>query len=913
MADEEDVSNLPLTERWSHTSWKVRKAAYEEATQEFKKASDESNPVVSEFTFDSGLWKTAVADSNVAAQQEALAALCAFLQVGGTQACTRTRGYTIVSVVEKGLLGRPAAKASSTEAILMYIELDKPDPVIEELLPLLGHKLAKVIAATLSILTTIVHAYGCKTIEPKLIIKQLPKAYGHADKNVRSEAQNLTVELFRWLKDAMKPLFWDELKPVQQGDLEKLFEKVRAEPMPKQERFLLSQQAIENKKSAAIGGADEDEEEEAAEDQGIDLEPELITVDVLKKIPEDLQERATSSQWKERKAVMDEVCAAVNVPAIEDGSFDEIVRICAKCMSDANIQVVQAAANSIEYLAKGLRKKFAKYRNIILAPMLERLKEKKQSVTDALANACDALFASTGLDDLLEESLEFLKHKNPQVKLESARFITRCLKSTRIAPQIPQVKLMADAAKPLLSESQEPTRNAGAELLGVLWKIMTDKNMLMHMEGIEEIRKNKIIEFRDQAEVKAKWKPQVATAPSRSAGPPAARKGAPVANKKPMTKKPTAAPQPRAISPPLNEQPSKPTVRPLSKIGGAAPRSLPPAAAAGLKKPGLARPTSMMSPSRPKSQIDDTTSIQPPRGLPTPSRGLASRPLSTKPGSISTSFDRSPPATPRASSQTSNLSLAERSDLSDLRAEAELLRQQNSDLRTDKLRLQSQIQELQNQNAQLIEDHTRDMLSVKAKETQLVRARSDLEEAEDRANTLMREMDRFKRTMSASGAISPPLFPTSANGKNGISRLATNIDSMSGGVEGKENALPRELLLPQKLKDTASTSTRVTSPVLEDDNNNNTGSRQNQSEFQRPTGKPLNNFIQQQRQQQQQRQVQEQGQLDDTAASNRTNTMSRVGSGSFAAPTRSGDNESWKRAAEVTQNLKARIEMMKVC
>ena len=38
---------------------------------------------------DSGLWRGAVLDSNVAAQQEGVGALCAFLKYGGTQATSR--------------------------------------------------------------------------------------------------------------------------------------------------------------------------------------------------------------------------------------------------------------------------------------------------------------------------------------------------------------------------------------------------------------------------------------------------------------------------------------------------------------------------------------------------------------------------------------------------------------------------------------------------------------------------------------------------------------------------------------------------------------------------------------------------------------------------------------------------------
>lgn len=147
---------------------------------------------------------------------------------------SRTRGTTVGPIVEKGLPSmRAAAKTSSVEALLLCIELDKSEPVIEDLLPALSHKQPKIIAASLAALTAIYHNYGCKIVDPKPVLKVLPKVFAHADKNVRAESQNLTVELYRWLREAIKPLFWGELKPVQQQDLEKMFENVKQEAPPK--------------------------------------------------------------------------------------------------------------------------------------------------------------------------------------------------------------------------------------------------------------------------------------------------------------------------------------------------------------------------------------------------------------------------------------------------------------------------------------------------------------------------------------------------------------------------------------------------------------------------------------------------------------------------------------------------------
>lgn len=85
---EEDFSSLPLSDRWVHKNWKVRKEAYEAAAKEFDGAQSENDAIIRQFN-DASLWKGAVADSNVAAQQEALGSLCSFLQIAGVDGCKR--------------------------------------------------------------------------------------------------------------------------------------------------------------------------------------------------------------------------------------------------------------------------------------------------------------------------------------------------------------------------------------------------------------------------------------------------------------------------------------------------------------------------------------------------------------------------------------------------------------------------------------------------------------------------------------------------------------------------------------------------------------------------------------------------------------------------------------------------------
>ncbi|KAI9821347.1 MAG: Microtubule-associated protein, microtubule dynamics during spindle orientation [Phylliscum demangeonii] len=928
MGDQEpDYSSLPLLERFAHKVWKVRKEAYEEAAKLFEKAPDEQDPVYKPFLQDPGLWKGAVADSNVAAQQEGINAICCFLKYAGTPACTRTRREAVFPLVEKGLSStRAATKASSLEALLLYVELDAPGPVIEEILPALSHKQPKIIAAALNALTALYHAYGTKTIDPKPVLKILPKVFAHADKNVRAEAQNLAVELYRWLREAMKPVFWGELKPVQQQDLEALFEKAKGEPAPKPERLLRSQQqamAVASSDAAEDGeasGAAEAGAEEAAEVDTFDL---VEPVDVISKMPGDFHDQVASTKWKDRKDTLDALFAVVNVPRIKESDFNEVVRALAKCMKDANIAVVTVAANCVEVLAKGTRSHFGRYRSTILSPMLERLKEKKQSVAVALGAAMDAVFASAGLSDCLEETLEFLKHKNPQVKQESLRFLVRCLSTTKHAPSKAEVKNIAEAATKLMTESTENLRSGGAEILGTVMKIMGERAMNPFMDGLDDIRRTKVKEWYEKAEVKAKDKPQPAAPPPAAAASKAA-KGA--AGKKVGEKKATvgaatskkATPASSAVTDASSLLQPKPTARGMPSKIGAPPFK---AAAASGSGPGLRLPKKLIgtasataSPMKAAAAAhaeDEATPIAAPRfGL--GGRGLAGRPLGRPPSATSATTGGSETAGPSAAAMPSTLSIVERAELDELRAETDRLRRIVEEVRSERANLTSQVHELQNQNAQLIEDHTRDVLSIKAKETQLVRARSDAEAAQQMCQRQQREMERLKRELGRAVRAASPGPGSAADvsdqiyrdtGLNGISSAAGRpLTTMKRAPfsahqfhthpgEEKENGGPEPATYGVDLR----AGLRMTSPSL------SAGSGGGRNSPARSTSA---------------------GTRDVSAGSGAgpgqgSGAGVGVGVGHAAAPTTSsatagdGGIETWKRAAEVTSQLKARIEQMK--
>lgn len=813
----------------------------------------------------------------------------------------RTRGYTLSSIVEKGLPQmRPAVKANALEALLLCVEMDKADPVIEELIPALSHKVPKVIAATLAALTAIYHNFGCKVVDPKPVLKALPKVFAHADKNVRNEAQSLTVELYRWLKEAIKPLFFGELKPVQQQDLDKLFENVKQEPPPKQERLTKAQQ--NTRASASAGPGDDEGEGEGGEDAveedvgEVDAFDLAEPVDVLPKIPKDFHDQLSSSKWKDRKDALDALHSALNIPRIKDGPFDDIVRALAKAMKDANIAVVTVAANCVDLLAQGLRRGFTKYRSMILSPMLERLKEKKQSVADALGQALDAVFAATHLSDCLDEILEFLKHKNPQVKQETVKFLIRCLRDTKDVPSKAEVKSIADAATKLMTESSEVIRSGGAEILGTLMKIVGERAMNPYLDGLDDIRKTKIKEYFDTAEVKAKDRPK--DRPKPIVGPPKAGPG-PAGKKVAVGKKPALGlkkPAPVAAPPPAEEPaPASPQPKAAPKAARLKPGALP--KPGGLPTPGsgpklqrkLAGPGTVPSPQRrPASPPPEEPPSQPPPAGPKfgLGRGLAGRPIAKPAPSAE-------PTRQPAAPQMSGMSAAERTELEELRVEREHFGRTAEELRSEKAKLVSQVTELQNQNAQLIEDHTRDVLSIKAKETQLVRARSDAETAEQTVQKQQREIERLKRELARAlraSAMSPPA--TMSDNVN-ISAPDPGFAHQETGSNG--HALSRAgLHMGPRFESSRPRSYASASPS---EDKENTGAES-------PSVSSRDGGLGRRK-------------LSATLANNYSGITSPTRSsalGSNSGEERGAEPaENWKRAAEVTSQLKARIEHMKVC
>lgn len=230
--------------------------------------------------------------------------------------------------------------------------------------------------------------------------------FAHSDKNVRAEGTALTLALYSYLGPALLPALAD-LKPVQVTDLQKQFDALDAEGKGagsgKPQRYT---RKVQRERETSGGGDGDGEEAGAGEEEAAAIDPLslLDPVDVLALFPSDAMERLGSVKWKERLEACEECNKVLGDPKnarILDsnvGAYSSLVNVLGtKCHKDANVNVVMEAAKLLEGLARGIGRPFGQFKSATVPGMLERLKERKAAVGEALSKALDAIFLTVSL------------------------------------------------------------------------------------------------------------------------------------------------------------------------------------------------------------------------------------------------------------------------------------------------------------------------------------------------------------------------------------------------------------------------------------------------------------------------------------------------------------------------------------
>ncbi|XP_028734747.1 cytoskeleton-associated protein 5 [Peromyscus leucopus] len=498
MGDDSEWLKLPVDQKCEHKLWKARLSGYEEALKIFQKIKDEKNPEWSKYL---GLIKKFVTDSNAVVQLKGLEA--ALVYVENAHVAGKTTGEVVSGVVSK-VFNQPKAKAKELgiEICLMYIEIEKGESVQEELLKGLDNKNPKIIVACTETLRKALSEFGSKIILLKPIIKVLPKLFESRDKAVRDEAKLIAVEIYRWIRDALRhPL--QNINSVQLKELEEEWVKLPT-GAPKPSRFLRSQQELEAKleqqQSAgdAEGGGDDGDEVPQ-----IDAYELLEAVEILSKLPKDFYDKIEAKKWQERKEALEAVEVLVKKPKLEAGDYADLVKALKKVVGkDTNVMLVALAAKCLTGLAVGLRKKFGQYAGHVVPTILEKFKEKKPQVVQALQEAIDAIFLTTTLQNISEDVLAVMDNKNPTIKQQTSLFIARSFRHCT-ASTLPKSLLKPFCAALLkhINDSAPEVRDAAFEALGTALKVVGEKAVNPFLADVDKLKLDKIKECSEKVEL----------------------------------------------------------------------------------------------------------------------------------------------------------------------------------------------------------------------------------------------------------------------------------------------------------------------------------------------------------------------------------------------------------------------------
>ncbi|XP_061773352.1 cytoskeleton-associated protein 5 isoform X2 [Nerophis ophidion] len=533
MGDDSEWMKLPIDQKCEHKVWKARLNGYEEALQLFQRIDDEKS---SEWGKYLGLIKKFVTESNAVAQLKGLEA--AFAYVENAHVAGKTAGDVVSGVVTK-VFNQPKARAKElgTDICLMYIEIEKTEVVQDELLKGLDNKNPKIVVACIETLRKALCEFGSKIVTLKPVVKVLPKQFESREKAVRDEAKLLAVEIYRWIRDALKPSL-QHINSVLLKELDEEWVKIPSTP-PKQSRFLRSQQDLKAKfQQKQAQGEQSDEEEEDDTVAAVDAYELLEAVDILSKLPKDFYDKIESKKWKERKEVLETVEALTKNPKLEGGDYGDLVQALKKVVGkDTNVMLVSMAAKCLAALATGLRKKFGTYAGQVVPTILDKFKEKKPQVVQALQEAIDAIFLTTTLQNLSADILAVMDNKNPSIKQQASLFLARSFRHCTQAT-LPKgvLKPFCAALIKQVNDSAPEVRDGAFEALGTAMKVVGEKAVNPYLADLDKLKLDKIKECADRVELSGGKKgaggggsvnkkqaakvPPVAEVPSKSSAPP---------------------------------------------------------------------------------------------------------------------------------------------------------------------------------------------------------------------------------------------------------------------------------------------------------------------------------------------------------------------------------------------------------
>ncbi|KAB5521789.1 hypothetical protein DKX38_026108 [Salix brachista] len=457
MSEEEkllkEAKKLAWEDRLLHKNWKVRNEANIDLASLCNSISDPKDSRLREFA---PLFRKTVVDSNAPVQEKALDALIAFLRAADADA-GRYAKEVCDAIVAKCLTGRPKTVEKAQAAFMLWLELEAVEVFLDAMEKAIKNKVAKAVVPAIDVMFQALSEFGAKVVPPKRILKMLPELFDHQDQNVRASSKGLTLELCRWIgKDPVKSILFEKMRDTMKKELEA--ELVNVTGTAKPSRKIRSEQDKEPEPEGVseVVGSGPSEEVAAEAPQEIDEYDLIDPVDILGPLEKSgFWDGVKATKWSERKEAVAELTKLASTRRIAPGDFSEVCRTLKKplksiefeygnlnlLITDVNIAVAVEAIQAIGNLACGLRTHFSGSSRFLLPVLLEKLKEKKPTLTEALAQTLQAMHKAgcLNLADIVEgKDCTFnvktaVKNKVPLVRSLTLNWVTFCIETSNKA------------------------------------------------------------------------------------------------------------------------------------------------------------------------------------------------------------------------------------------------------------------------------------------------------------------------------------------------------------------------------------------------------------------------------------------------------------------------------------------------
>ncbi|KAH3742558.1 Spindle pole body component alp14 [Pelomyxa schiedti] len=491
-------SNLGMTalsRRLLAKEWNVRLAANDELSPYFKKSlEDQSLPV----------------------KERALDALLIFIDHSAISPTYATELAPVL--VNKCIVStRDSLRLKSIEALLLFVEVNVPEVILEELSKACVQKVPRLSAMSLLAMREIVRQFGIPPLPADPILRVLQPCFEHSAQEVRTEAFTLVVALHQWLGDSLRQHI-AYLRPAQMKELDSLLAQSASEKPLRTQRmsdndFILKAQefplhASHSEDDSDFQGHTELYSAESSSESDIsdigkplgEIKPQItpssssqtpgsttsttvesqLTLntkgDILSRLTPDWYKRMEEGGWMVRKETLDYLNS--QFPGSIDSNsedFSRLIQALIKLLSDSNISVIASVTKCIELLAFNLGKEFGSHAKKLLPGLLDRLKEKKPAITTTIHNILDVLISgAVPLPDLMDGISIALNTKIPKLRYEVLLWLQHCMATATKESLFTVELIMTDSILKCLDDVNVDVRKIGFTVMGSFLDLLGD-------------------------------------------------------------------------------------------------------------------------------------------------------------------------------------------------------------------------------------------------------------------------------------------------------------------------------------------------------------------------------------------------------------------------------------------------------